>query len=102
MLKRLKPDKVTRNVISAPSDLLFLNASTKDCFNTVNNASPPRVMINSWGNWFSIFKTNGEYNPNMMHNKENIIAEIEWFLTFGSFIIIPVTGPVKHVETEPK
>ena len=50
MLNRLNSDKVTRNVISAPRDRLLLKDSTKDCFNTVNNANPPRVMINSDGN----------------------------------------------------
>ena len=101
-MNRLNSDKVTRNVIRAPRDLLLLNESINDCFKTVNNANPPRVMINSAGNWFNISKTNGEYKPKAMHKRQKMIAETWWFLTLGSFIIIPVTGPVKHVETEPK
>ena len=102
MLNRLNSDKVTRNVIRAPRDRLLLKDSTKDCFKTVNNANPPRVIMNSAGNWFNISKTNGEYKPKIIHKREKMIAETWWFFTFGSFIMIPVTGPVKHVETDPK
>ena len=102
ILNKLKPDNVTRNVIKAPIDLSFLKDSTNDCFNTVNSAKPPRVIMNSFGNLLRISRTVGEYNPNNIHNSEKMIAEIAWFFTLGSFIIIPVTGPVKHVDTAPK
>ena len=102
MLNKLKPDIVIRNVIKAPIDLFFLNDSINDCFNTVNNARPPSVIINSLGNLFKISNTVGEYNPNNIHNNEKTIAEIVWFFILELLIIIPVTGPVKHVDTDPK
>ena len=34
-----------------------------------------------------------------MHKTENKIADIYWFCVLGLFVNMPVTGPVKHVET---
>ena len=41
-------------------------------------------------------------NQNIMHKNENNIAEIYWFWVLGLFVNIPVTGPVKQVDTAPK
>ena len=60
------------------------------------------LKLNSFGKFFIRSRTNGEYNPNNTQSKEKMIAETKWFFTFWSFIIIPVTGPVKQVETDPK
>ena len=82
--------------------ICFLKESTKDCCKTFKSAIPPRVIINSFGNSWSKFKTKGEYKPNIMHKNENNIAEIYWFWVLGLLVNIPVTGPVKQVDTAPK
>ena len=102
ILNKLNSDKVTRNVNNAPKAKLFLKESTKDCCKTFKSASPPSVIINSFGNSWSKFKTNGENRPNIIHKIENSIADIYWFCVLGLFVNIPVTGPVKQVETAPK
>ena len=102
ILNKLNSDNVTKNVNNALNAYLLLKESTNDCCKTFKSASPPRVIINSLGNSWSKFKTKGEYRPNIMHKSENNIAEIYWFWVFGLLVNIPVTGPVKQVDTAPK
>ena len=56
----------------------------KDFFNTKIASSLPKISIMHYS--FS----------------ENNIAEIYWFWVFGLLVNIPVTGPVKQVDTAPK
>ena len=102
MLNKLNSDNVTRNVNNALNVCLLLKESTKDCCKTFKRASPPRVIMNSFGNSWSKFKTKGEYRPKIIHKIENNIAEIYWFFVLGLLVNIPVTGPVKHVDTAPR
>ena len=102
MLNKLNSESVTKNVNNALNAYLLLKESTKDCCKTFNSASPPRVIMNSFGNSWSKFKTKGEYRPKIIHKIENRIAEIYWFFVLGLFVKIPVTGPVKQVDTAPK
>ena len=102
ILNKVNSDHVTKNVNNALNAYLLLKESTNDCCKTFKSASPPRVIINSLGNSWSKFKTKGEYRPNIMHKSENNIAEIYWFSVFGLLVNIPVTGPVKQVDTAPK
>ena len=102
ILNKLNSDNVTRKVNNALNAWLLLKESTNDCCKTFNNASPPRLIINSFGNSWSKFKTNGENRPKTIHKTENKIADIYWFCVLGLLVNMPVTGPVKHVETAPK
>ena len=102
MLNKLNSDNVTKKVNNALITWLLLKESTNDCCNTFRSARPPRLIMNSLGSSWRRFKTEGENKPKNMQKTENKIADIYVFCVLGLLINIPVTGPVKQVDTAPK
>ena len=83
ILNKVNSDNVTKNVNNALNAYLLLKESTNDCCKTFKSASPPRVIINSFGNSWSKFKTKGEYIPNIMHKNENNIEQVGYEVPYG-------------------
>jgi hypothetical protein len=76
IFKKTKSDIVIKKAIKAPKEQLPEKATIKVFFKTSSKAIPPNVEINAGGQVVIKPVKKGEKIPNIIHNKENIIAPV--------------------------
>ena len=87
---------------NAPRLKLPLKDTTNDVCSIRNRAKPAKVEINAGGVASISLVNSGAYKPNKIANKQIIKAAMYCWCRWPPLDRIAFTGPVKHVDTEPK